>query len=59
MRLDLLAQLTLPLLAFVTATGLAVLAGVDGLGEAATVGQLAFALVLVLVLVRGGPSHSR
>ncbi len=57
-RLNLLAQLGLPLLAFVAATGLATVAGVSGLGEAATVGQLTFAVVLVTVLVRG-PSSRR
>ena len=57
MRLNLVAQLGLPLLAFVAATGLAAVAGVGGLGEAATVGQLAFALVLVAVLVRGPASR--
>ena len=55
MRLNLLAQLGLPLLAFVIATGLAAVAGIGGLGEAATVGQLAFAVVLVAVLVQGLP----
>ena len=57
MRLNLLAQLGLPLLAFVVATGLAAVAGVSGLGEAATVGQLAFAVALVAVLVKGVPSR--
>jgi len=56
-RLNLLAQLTLPLLAFLAATGLATVAGVDGLGDATTVGQLSFALVLVAVLVRGAPNR--
>ncbi|CAA9502099.1 MAG: hypothetical protein AVDCRST_MAG45-1377 [uncultured Solirubrobacterales bacterium] len=57
MRPDLLAQLGLPLLAFGVATGLATLAGIGELGEAATVGQLAFAVVLVAVLVRGPASR--
>ena len=55
MRLNLLAQLGLPLLAFVIATGLAAVAGIGGLGEGATVGQLAFSVVLVAVLVQGLP----
>ncbi len=45
-------QLVLPILAFAVGTGLARVAGMDGLGRAATIGTLAFALALVGVLVR-------
>ena len=45
-------QLVVPILAFAVGTGLAAVAGMDGLGRAATIGTLAFALALVAVLVR-------
>jgi uncharacterized membrane protein (DUF441 family) len=38
---------------FLAATGIALLAGAKNLGTALTFGQIAFAAVLVLVLVRG------
>jgi hypothetical protein len=58
MRLNLFAQLALPGLAFVVATALGRLVAVDGLGEAATLGQLAFALTLVAVLLYGSPART-
>lgn len=48
-------QLALPFAAFLVVTGLALALGADGLGRAATFGELAFAAVLVAVLVRGWP----
>jgi hypothetical protein len=55
---SLLVQLLLPLLAFAVGTGFGLAVGLDGLGQAATVGQLAFAAVLVAVLVRLSPGRS-
>lgn len=47
------AQALLCVLAFAVATGIAELAGAANLGTAATFGQIAFALVLVALLLRG------
>ena len=50
--MPLAAKLGLPLAAFALATLVAELAGAANLGTAMTVGQLAFAVVLVAVLAR-------
>lgn len=53
--MSLALQLALSLAAFVAVTAIAAVAGADGLGRAATFGILAFAAVLVAVLVRWSP----
>jgi hypothetical protein len=50
--------IAVPLGAFAAVTALALAAGAPGLGEAATFGALAYAVVLVAVLVRD-PVRSR
>jgi hypothetical protein len=54
---NLALQLTLPPLTFAAVTALALAVGLPGIGPAATVGTLAFALVLVAVLVRLSPER--
>jgi len=46
-------QLLVLLAAFAGATGIAALAGAANLGTALTFGQMAFALALIYVLLRG------
>ena len=48
-----LARLGILLAAFAAGTGIAELAGAENLGTAMAFGQIAFALALVAVLVRG------
>lgn len=55
----LLLQIALPLAVFAAVTGLALALGADGLGPAATWGELAFAGALVAVLVRLSPGRPR
>jgi hypothetical protein len=50
--MSLLVMLVAPLVAFAAITGLALAAGANGLGPAASFGALAFAVALVLVLLR-------
>jgi hypothetical protein len=50
--MSLLFMLVAPLVSFAAATGFALAVGVDGLGPAASFGSLAFAVALVLVLLR-------
>jgi hypothetical protein len=54
---NLALQLALPLLTFTVVTALGMAVGLRGIGPAATVGTLAFALVLVAVLVRLSPER--
>lgn len=51
--LSLPAQIAILAAVFAVATLIAVLAGADNLGVAVGVGQIAFALVLVALLLRG------
>jgi hypothetical protein len=52
-RMSSFAQFGIPLAAFAAVTGVAELAGAANLGTAMGIGQIAFAIALTVVLLRG------